>query len=110
MLLSTLILYNLFVLIYIVYTDLPRNYHNWVADYKLARDGWYGSNHYDGWENFCMSKLGEQLIDRFFVHQKLKNILPTKHVTITAFPNHTWLVVMEKHGQFFLYDYRMESH
>ena len=42
-----------------------------------------------------------ELIDRFFVHHKLKNILPTKHVTITSFPNRTWLVVMEKHGDNF---------
>ncbi|MFS8008070.1 putative DNA-binding pseudobarrel domain superfamily [Helianthus anomalus] len=41
------------------------------------------------------------LIDRFFVHHKLKNILSTKHVTITTFPNHIWLVVMEKYGQNF---------
>ncbi|MFS7944104.1 putative transcription factor B3-Domain family [Helianthus anomalus] len=41
------------------------------------------------------------LIDRFFVHHKLKNIPHTKHVTITSFPNHTWLVIMEKHGDNF---------
>ncbi|MFS7977091.1 putative DNA-binding pseudobarrel domain superfamily [Helianthus anomalus] len=39
------------------------------------------------------------LIDRFFVPHKTKNIIPTKHVTITAFPNHTWQFFMEKHGQ-----------
>ncbi|MFS7985241.1 putative transcription factor B3-Domain family [Helianthus anomalus] len=40
------------------------------------------------------------LINRFFVHHKLKNIIPTNHVTITAFPNRTWLVFfLEKHGQ-----------
>ncbi|MFS7969720.1 hypothetical protein Hanom_Chr09g00812491 [Helianthus anomalus] len=31
---------------------LLRNYHNWVADYKLAPDGWYGSNHYGEWKSF----------------------------------------------------------
>ncbi|MFS7888564.1 putative transcription factor B3-Domain family [Helianthus anomalus] len=39
------------------------------------------------------------LIHRVFVHHKLKNIIPTNHVTITAYPNRTWLVFMEKHGQ-----------
>ncbi|MFS7892797.1 putative transcription factor B3-Domain family [Helianthus anomalus] len=39
------------------------------------------------------------LIDRFFVHHKLKNIIPTNHVTITTYPNRTWLVFMKKHGQ-----------
>ncbi|MFS7986275.1 putative transcription factor B3-Domain family [Helianthus anomalus] len=29
----------------------------------------------------------------------MKNIIPTKHVTITTFSNNTWLVVMEKHGE-----------
>ncbi|MFS7912066.1 putative transcription factor B3-Domain family [Helianthus anomalus] len=31
----------------------------------------------------------------------LKSIIPTNHVTITAFPNRTWLVFIEKHGQNF---------
>ncbi|MFS7997413.1 putative transcription factor B3-Domain family [Helianthus anomalus] len=95
---------------------LPRNYHNWVADFKLPPDGMVqiitthrrvftvsdrkaGSSYFfhDGSLNMIQSLL--LLIDRFFVHHKLKNLIPTNHVTITAFPNRTWLVFMKKHGQ-----------
>ncbi|MFS8033479.1 putative transcription factor B3-Domain family [Helianthus anomalus] len=142
---------------------LPRNYHNWVADFKLATDGMVKiittdrrvftirvrkqALHiffHDGWFNMIQSLLlpnkslllfqyegrlsfrliyfyqdltlaqndllycqpsqlskhkDHLLIDRVFVHHKLKNIIPTNHVTITAYPNRTWLVFMEKHGQ-----------
>ncbi|MFS7984295.1 putative transcription factor B3-Domain family [Helianthus anomalus] len=139
---------------------LPRNYHNWLADFKLAPDGMVkiittdrrvftvrvrkaGSSYFfhDGWFNMIQSLLlpnkslllfqyecllsflliyfyqdlalaqndflycqTSQLSEHkdhlfFFIIIKLKNIIPTNHVAITAYPNRTWLVFMEKHGQ-----------
>ncbi|MFS7962027.1 hypothetical protein Hanom_Chr08g00721831 [Helianthus anomalus] len=77
---------------------LPRNYHNWVADYKIIcfyQDLALAQGDFLYCQTSQFSKHKDYLlIDRFFVHYKLKNILPTKHVTITVFPNHIWLVVM----------------